>query len=609
MDRNTIIGFVLIFILFVGFNHFFWQPEMEAAKQKKIYEDSLKQVQQNLNDSLVSINPSQAALSLNDSTSRASDTISKSVQNEQRFHLKNDLVDIEISNLGAVIKSAKIINYKKIITDSADNEIKTDLYLLEDSKNTYDYVLKSAEGNISSKSIYFNAVKQTDNELVFEGVVGNNGKLTQTYKLNPNAYTLDYTIRYDGVSSSDPVQIRWENYLDRLEKNTNYERFYSSVYYKEKDENTDYCSCNKDDKASSENKNVNWVSHSNQFFNSTLISELGFSSGSYETVMLAENSEDLKLLKTNLNIPSDQVIGKDYKMKWFIGPNVFSHLKPTANHLEDIIPYGWSIFGTINKYALRPLFSFLAGFIGSKGIIILLMTLIVKLLVFPLAYKMLESQAKMTALKPEIDKVKNKYKDDLQKQQMETMKMYNEFGVNPLGGCFPLILQMPIWIALYRFFPASIEFRQESFLWATDLTSYDVFYKLPFSIPMFGDTISLFAFLWMVSTLIFSYYSSQTMDFSSNPAMKYMQYLMPFIFWFMFNKTAAGLTCYMFFSNLLNIMQTIIGKNFLFDNEKLRAKLELNKSKPKKKGGFQERLEEMMKEQQRIQQEKLKKKN
>jgi YidC/Oxa1 family membrane protein insertase len=187
--------------------------------------------------------------------------------------------------------------------------------------------------------------------------------------------------------------------------------------------------------------------------------------------------------------------------------------------------------------------------------------------------------------------------------------MYNEFGVNPLGGCFPLLLQMPIWIALYRFFPASIEFRQESFLWAADLTSYDEFLHLPFSLPLFGSTLSLFAFLWMISTLIFSYYSSQSMDFSANPAMKYMQYLTPVIFWFMFNKTAAGLTAYMFFSNLLNIFQTVGGKKFLFDNDKIRASLELNKTKPKKQGGFRDRLEQMMKEQQRVQQEKAKKPN
>ena len=234
------------------------------------------------------------------------------------------------------------------------------------------------------------------------------------------------------------------------------------------------------------------------------------------------------------------------------------------------------------------------------------MTLIVKLLVFPLAYKMLQSQAKMMALKPEIDKVKAKHKDDMQQQQVETMKMYNEFGVNPLGGCFPLLLQTPIWIALYRFFPATVNFRQESFLWASDLTSYDEFLRLPFNIPLFGDTLSLFAFLWVVSTIIFTYYNSKSTDFSANPAMLYMQYIMPFFFWFMFNKTAAGLTCYMFFSNLLNIGQTVLGRSILFDTEKIRASLELNKAKPKKQGGFQQKIADMMKERQKIEQEKIK---
>jgi YidC/Oxa1 family membrane protein insertase len=354
-------------------------------------------------------------------------------------------------------------------------------------------------------------------------------------------------------------------------------------------------------------KRVHWVSHSNQFFNSSLISETGFTKGIYETIMMSDNSDDLKKLVTDLNIAIDDIKEKDFNLKWYIGPNEFSRLKEFGVNLQDIIPYGWSIFGSLNRYAIRPLFVFLDNFVDSKGILILLMTFVVKLLVFPLGYKMLQSQAKMMALKPEIDKLRAKHKDDMQKQQVETMKMYNEFGVNPLGGCFPLLLQMPIWIALYRFFPASIEFRQESFLWAADLTSYDEFLHLPFSLPLFGDTLSLFAFLWMVSTLVFSYYSSQTMDFSANPAMKYMQYMMPVIFWFMFNLTAAGLTCYMFFSNLLNIAQTILGKRLLFDNDKIRASLELNKSRPRKQGGFRDRLEQMMKEQQRIQQERAKK--
>lgn len=198
--------------------------------------------------------------------------------------------------------------------------------------------------------------------------------------------------------------------------------------------------------------------------------------------MLAENSEDLKLLKSTLNIPAASVHGKNFDMQWYLGPNEYKRLSQFKNHLQDIIPYGWSIFGTINRHMIRPLFSFLNDFMGSKGLIILLMTLIVKLLVFPLAYKMLKSQARMTALKPEIDKVKAKHKDDLQQQQVETMKMYNEFGVNPWGMLSTFVANAYLDCSL-PFFPATIDFRQASFLWASDLSSFDEFLILPFSIP------------------------------------------------------------------------------------------------------------------------------
>ena len=206
----------------------------------------------------------------------------------------------------------------------------------------------------------------------------------------------------------------------------------------------------------------------------------------------------------------------------------------------------------------------------------------------------------MGALKPKLAGLKEKYKDDNQKVQMETMKIYREYGVSPLGGCMPMILQMPIWYALFRFFPASITFRQESFLWATDLSSYDVIARLPFEIPAFGAHISLFTILWAVTTIIYSYYNMRHMDMSANPAMKYIQYFMPITFLFFFNSYASGLTCYMFFSNTFNIAQTVITKKFVFDDERLMAELNMQKSKPKKKNSFQERLEKAMAEQQKI---------
>jgi len=276
--------------------------------------------------------------------------------------------------------------------------------------------------------------------------------------------------------------------------------------------------------------------------------------------------------------------------------------------MEDIIPFGRSIFGTINRWIIRPIFNFLSGFVGSMGIVILILTLIVKLALYPLTYKMLHSQTKMSVLKPEMASLKEKHKDEPQKAQMETMKIYREFGVNPLGGCMPMVLQMPIWFALYRFFPASIEFRQAGFLWATDLSSYDVFFNLPWEIPFYGAHVSLFTLLWAGTTLIYTYYNSKIMDMNAiNPMMKYMQYFMPLMFLFFFNNYASGLTCYLMFSNIINIGQTLGTKNLLFNDEKIKEELYAKKKKPKKKGKFQARLEQAMKEQQNAKSKKTKK--
>jgi YidC/Oxa1 family membrane protein insertase len=297
--------------------------------------------------------------------------------------------------------------------------------------------------------------------------------------------------------------------------------------------------------------------------------------------------------------------------RMYVGPNDFEAMKAMGQELEDVIPYGWSIFGTINRWIIRPVFAFFSTYLGSLGVAIIILTFVIKLALYPLTYKMLHSQAKMAALKPEIAKIKEKNKDDSSAQQMETMKLYREFGVNPLGGCMPMVLQMPIWFALYRFFPASIEFRQESFLWAKDLSTYDVFLELPFYIPAYGSHVSLFTLLWAISLFGYTMYNMRNMDTSmmqSNPMMKYMQYLMPVMFLFFLNSYSSGLTCYLLFSNIFNISQTAITKSFIFNDEKIKAELNRNKEKPKKKSGFRARLEKAMEEQRKIQEKKKGKK-
>jgi YidC/Oxa1 family membrane protein insertase len=299
-------------------------------------------------------------------------------------------------------------------------------------------------------------------------------------------------------------------------------------------------------------------------------------------------------------------------MTIYSGPNEFERLRAFNTALEDIIPFGSSIFGSINRWVIHPILDFLARFIGNQGIVILILTLLVKLFVYPLTYRMVLSQSKMAALKPRMEALKKKHGDDQQAMSVETMKMYSEYQVNPLGGCLPVLLQMPIWFALYRFFPAAIEFRQESFLWATDLSSYDSILQLPFHLPFgAGAHISLFTLIWVFTTLWYTWYSMKQMDTSAMQndqmkVMKYMQYFMPVMFMFFFNAFASGLTLYLCFSNIVNIGQTVVTKQFLIDNEKIKAELEANKNKPKKTGGWRDKFEQAMKEQQKVQAEREK---
>ncbi|GJM32658.1 MAG: membrane protein insertase YidC [Saprospiraceae bacterium] len=534
---------------------------------------------------------------------------------EEEVTLSNDLFTITFTNKGGRIKEVLLKSYQKAVLNDKKKEIKLPLKLLEDEKNKFEYFLPIANlpgGGVRTSDLYFETVKKTENEIVFRANAGEGRYFEQHYKLDPGTYRINYDIQLEGLekliaNNAEAISLYWENYLDKIEINTTFERNYSTVYFKPQEDGTDYCSCTSDDIEQLEQP-LKWVSNTNQFFNSTLIAEQNFQSGKMESKVLDIENPDLKVLISDLKIPYGHSPRETFSMGFYIGPNEFDRLRDIGYELSDIVPFGWSIFGTVNRWIIRPLFNFLSSFIGNMGIVILVLTLLVKLVLYPLTYKMLYSQSKMSAMKPRLEGLKEKHKDDAQAQQMEQMKMYREFGVNPLGGCMPMVLQMPIWIALYRFFPASIEFRQAGFLWATDLSSYDVLFRLPYSLPLgFGSHVSLFTFLWAITTLIYTYYNTKHMDMTANPAMKYMQYLMPLFFLGFFNSYASGLTCYLLFSNLFNITQTIVTKNYIINHEKITAELEAYKKKPKKKkSGFQARLENALKEQQKLQAEREK---
>jgi YidC/Oxa1 family membrane protein insertase len=623
MDKNTVIGLTLIFMLFMAWQWMLSPTEEQIAEQQRV-QDSIARAE-TIADSLAQIQNIPAP-EIEDSATTTTVVESDSVQQlrlsgeygpfalaakgeEETSTLENDLLKVVFTNKGGRIKYVELKQHYKVQDGPDNEEVKTNLRLLEDEKNKFEYFLPIANlpsGGISTSDLYFTKTT-SDNSISFRADAGNGRFFEQKYTLSPGTYKIGYDLNFKGLNNvisknANEISLNWLNYLDKYERNTQYERNLSTTYFRPVDDDPDHCSCTSDDTETNDEGRIKWVANTNQFFNSTLIAQESFSSGVMEVQLVDEESEDLKKLDTKLNIPFGHGSDETFGMTMYVGPNEFDRLYAIDSSVEDIIPFGSSIFGTINRWVIRPLFNFLSQFIGSKGIVILFLTIIVKLLLYPLTFRMLYSQSKMGALKPRIEGLKDKFKDDSQKQQMETMKLYREFGVNPLGGCMPMVLQMPIWFALYRFFPAAIEFRQASFLWATDLSSYDIFMRLPFEIPFgFGAHISLFTVLWAITTLLYTYYNTKHMDMSANPAMKYMQYLMPVFFLGFFNSFASGLTCYLLFSNLFNIGQTLITKNYIIDQDKIKEELEAYKKKPKKKGGFQERLETALKEQQKIQ--------
>jgi len=625
MERNQIIGIVLIMATFM-----LWtltsSPSKEEKEKAKQIQDSIALVNQAPVKTLEAAtatpgNPSMTT-TVNDTLSSEASTLKygafapSATGDLKEEILENEFIRITFTNKGGKIKEALLKKHYKTVTDSSGKDGKELVKMLNSPMNKFDYLLPVPESitkTVNTGDLYFTAEKN-GNTISFKAITAKGGYFEQKYELSPTDYTLGYSIKTKDLGSilatgTNSIPLNWENHLTKYEKGVQFEQNYSTVYFKEKEESTDYCSCVSDDTKELKDKNLEWVSHVNQFFNTSLVGKTApFKSGIMTTKMTdIKTSDYVKTVTSDITVPISDLNNGVYEMALYIGPNEFKRLKSFDNNLEEIIPFGSSIFGTINRWAIRPFFDFLSDYIGSKGIVIILLIFLIKMMLYPLMYKMLYSQAKMGALKPELAHLKEKFKDDTQKQQMETMKIYREYGVSPLGGCLPMLLQMPIWYALFRFFPASITFRQEPFLWATDLSSYDVLFNLGFEIPFFGAHVSLFTLLWAVSTIVYTYYNMQNMDLSANPAMKYVQYLMPVMFLAFFNNYASGLTCYMFFSNLINILQTVITKNYIFDETKIRSELMKEKAKPKKKGGFATRLEEAMKQQQTVQEQKKKK--
>ncbi|MBT2161720.1 membrane protein insertase YidC [Zobellia barbeyronii] len=600
VDINSIIGFVLIFgILIFMFYQNQPTPEEQAAekaKQEQVVKEESKEV---LPSEKVEQSP---VVNLQDSTAVANyqgkiGAFGFTQPSDKITKLENELVSLEISNKGGQIVEARMKQYHTY--DSIP------VYLVHDGNASFGVNFTTSDNRVlNTKDLYFEPSLTENNGskvLSMKAKAGPNNFFEYRYEMKEGEYLVDFTIRSQGLSgiidSSRPVDLEWDLKGIRHNKSVEYENKYTELTYSHEDGKISYLSLASDDDEKEED--VKWLSYRQHFFSSMLVGKTNFKTAELTSKNLVEEeSKDTKFTKLfGATMPLELTGGEvAQNMHWYYGPTdikVLSQYKELG--LDDSIPFGWGIFGWLNRYLFNPFYSFLSSVLPF-GWAIVAMTVLVRLAMSPVTYKSYLSQAKMKVLKPEIAELGEKYKDNAMKKQQETMKLYGKAGVSPMSGCIPAVLQMPIFYALFMFFPTSFALRQKPFLWADDLSSYDVVANLPFHIPYYGDHVSLFPIL--ASIAIFFY---MTMTTGQNmpqqpgmPNMKFIMYLMPLMMLFFFNNYASGLSLYYFVSNMITIGIMLVIKNFILDDKKIHAQIQENKKKPKKENKFQKKMREMM---------------
>ena len=637
MDRNSIAGILLIFAIFLGY---FWltKPTEKQVQEQKRKHDSIVQVEKKAKEEAVknaimkqsadkdSVTTKKSVVTPKaDSTNKVTEknkfgSFYKAAEGKKKyFTLENELLKLKISNKGGRIVSVQLKQYK-----TYDGK---PLFLFDENTSNFGYTFFADNRDISTSNLYFEpvpvkagegkndsiVVAKKDSAVIAmrlypvskDSVVNKEKYVEFLYTLKGNTYQVGYKVSFKGLqdimtSNTDYVNLSWSANLLREEKNIDNERNNSTIYYKFFQDEVNNMSETKDAGTSLKTK-VKWISFKGQFFTSVLIADNSFNNA--EVKMQTDKTSQVYIKKMNaeISIPFALASQNTIPMSFYFGPTKYKILKKLNVDLERQIPLGWSFFlmQWINRYAVLPVFNFLEGFNINYGIIILILTLLLKLVLFPIAYKTYVSSAKMKLLKPEIDEISAKFpkKDDAMKKQQATMALYKKAGVSPLSGCVPMLLQFPILIAMFRFFPASIELRQQSFLWANDLSSYDSILNLPFNIPFYGDHISLFTLLMTASTILYTMVNNQMMASSSQqmPGMKTMMYIMPVMFLGIFNNYSSGLSYYYLLANLITFAQ-IYGIRSFVDEDKLHKQIQENKKKVVKKSGWQKRLEDMAKQ-------------
>ncbi len=635
MSRDNIIGLILIFVILIGFSILNAPSEEEKHEARRI-QDSIHAARQ---DEQQRIREAEAANGMQTDTTQQPVAETPDARNDslhqaalrdrmgyfagaamgeqEQFTIETNKLKLTFSNKGGFLEIVELPEFNRW-----DKE---PLRLLYGDNNKFNLQFYSANRLISTSELFFtpyfgDAHVQDGNVVLGENETfdfsmrlypdnhtpENPKYLELLYTIKGDDYMLDFRINTVGMtdviaSNSSLLNLDWQMDLHRQEKSRKHEMNTTTVYYKYFNDDVEKLRETRD---LTENlrTSVRWVSFKQQFFSSVLIAGNQFSSAVVTTQSYDENDHDLlKHTTASIDIPYSARENNSIPLHLYFGPNHFTTLKAYDLMLEQQIPLGWAIFGWINRYIVIPVFNYLDSFNLSYGIIILILTLMLKTVLFPIAYKTYLSSARMRVLKPDIESINEKFpkKEDAMKKQQAVMALYKKAGVNPMAGCVPMLLQFPILIAMFRFFPASFELRQEAFLWADDLSSYDSIIDLPFTVPFgYGDHVSLFTLLMAVSTVIYTRMNSQMMSTGTQmPGMKTMLYIMPVMLLFIFNSFASGLSYYYFLANVITFAQ-MFAFRYMIDEDKIRVRIEENKKKPVKKSSWQKRLEDMAKQQQ-----------
>lgn len=621
MNKNTITGLIIIFAILIGYS--IWMtPSDEEKEAMRLRQDSIARVQR-AQDSIVLLrlveqqllDSIKKAAQQETVASQTSDTIilgsvdrdkmgvfaNSSVGDDELYILENVKLRLGISARGGKIIAVRLNEFQTY------DSLPLDLFNPEETK--FGLTFFASNRIINTDELFFQPVYSNSNQKLSmrlytdanETSFNKDSYIEFLYSLREDEYMMDFDINFVGMTAyidqgTNYLDLKWVTELQKLEKST--DRFNGpTIYYKYYQDDVDFLSEAKDDEEELTTR-VQWISHKHRFFSSTLIAKDYFRNANVKA-FIEEEREDpyLRTMESNIAIPFNLTEDNNIPMSFYFGPTKFKELHQYKMDLERQIPLGWSFFlmAWINRYAVIPVFNFLEGFGWNYGIIILVLTILLKIALFPIAYKSYMSSAKMRVLKPEIEELGKKFtkKEDAMKKQQATMGLYKQAGVNPMAGCVPMLLQFPILIAMFRFFPAAFELRQQSFLWADDLSSYDSILNLPFEIPFYGDHVSLFTLLMTVSTVIYTKINQDMMGASQQqmPGMKTMMYIMPVMFMGIFNNYASGLSYYYFLANVITFAQMYLIR-LTIDEDKIRKQIEINKKKPaKKKSSWQKRLE------------------